>query len=82
MEYDLDNLDEKTAAKYSSATTPMVADINSDDLYESSNPDRPILTYEFLGSTKPYWRWTKERMEEATTGRAGGFSQTKVQCHD
>jgi DNA modification methylase len=28
------------------------------------NPDRPNLTYEFLGMTK-VWRWTKERMEKA-----------------
>jgi site-specific DNA-methyltransferase (adenine-specific) len=28
------------------------------------NPNRPNLTYEFLGVTK-VWRWTKERMEAA-----------------
>lgn len=28
------------------------------------NPDRPNLTYEFLG-VKRVWRWTKERMQEA-----------------
>ena len=28
------------------------------------NPDRPNLTYEFLGFTR-VWRWTRERMEEA-----------------
>ncbi len=28
------------------------------------NPDRPNLTYEFLGVTR-VWRWTKERMQEA-----------------
>lgn len=28
------------------------------------NPDRPNLTYEFLG-VKRVWRWTKERMEKA-----------------
>jgi site-specific DNA-methyltransferase (adenine-specific) len=27
------------------------------------NPDRPNLTYEFLGVTK-VWRWTRERMQE------------------
>ncbi|MHB9072499.1 MAG: site-specific DNA-methyltransferase [Desulfobaccales bacterium] len=33
------------------------------------NPDRPNLTYEFLGITK-VWRWTKERMmEELANGR-------------
>ena len=28
------------------------------------NPDRPNLTYEFLGVTR-VWRWTRERMQEA-----------------
>ncbi|WP_330204205.1 DNA methyltransferase [Cyanobacterium sp. DS4] len=28
------------------------------------NPDRPNLTYEFLGVTR-VWRWTKERMQKA-----------------
>jgi site-specific DNA-methyltransferase (adenine-specific) len=28
------------------------------------NPDRPNLTYEFLGVTK-VWRWTRERMQAA-----------------
>jgi DNA modification methylase len=28
------------------------------------NPDRPNLTYEFLGHTR-VWRWTKDRMDEA-----------------
>lgn len=28
------------------------------------NPDRPNLTYEFLGITR-VWRWTKERMQDA-----------------
>ena len=28
------------------------------------NPDRPNLTYEFLGVTR-VWRWTKERMQQA-----------------
>jgi site-specific DNA-methyltransferase (adenine-specific) len=33
------------------------------------NPDRPNLTYEFLGVTK-VWRWTKDRMhEELAKGR-------------
>jgi site-specific DNA-methyltransferase (adenine-specific) len=33
------------------------------------NPDRPNLTYEFMGVTK-VWRWTKERMmEELAKGR-------------
>lgn len=60
--YDLDELDEKTAAKYSN--------VDPDGrLYElkditNPNPDRPNLTYEFLGVTR-VWRWTKERMQQA-----------------
>jgi len=38
------------------------------------NPDRPNLTYEFLG-VKRVWRWTKERMQEAY--EAGIVVQTK-----
>ena len=60
--YDLLDLDEKTAKKYT----------HKDDdgrLYQlgsliNPNPDRPNLTYEFLGVTK-VWRWTKERMQAA-----------------
>jgi site-specific DNA-methyltransferase (adenine-specific) len=60
--YDQDNLDEKTAGKYSHR------DPNG-RLYQLSdltnpNPNRPNLTYKFLGHTK-VWRWTKERMQEA-----------------
>jgi DNA modification methylase len=60
--YDELNLDAKTAAKYSLS--------DSDGrLYElkditNPNPDRPNLTYEFMGITK-VWRWTKDRMQEA-----------------
>lgn len=60
--YDPSNLDEKTRAKYS---------LRDDDgrYYQltsliNPNPDRPNLTYEFLGVTR-VWRWTKERMQEA-----------------
>jgi site-specific DNA-methyltransferase (adenine-specific) len=57
--YDPDNLDEKTASKYTH-------DDGDGRLYTldnlvNPNPDRPNLTYEFLGHTK-VWRWTKERM--------------------
>jgi site-specific DNA-methyltransferase (adenine-specific) len=38
------------------------------------NPDRPNLTYEFLGVTR-VWRWTKERMEAAY--KAGLVIQSK-----
>jgi len=60
--YDPDNLDEKTAEKYS---------LRDPDgrLYQltsllNPNPDRPNLEYEFLG-VKRVWRWTKERMQDA-----------------
>jgi hypothetical protein len=58
--YDEENLDEKTAGKYSHRD-------EDGRLYQLSdltnpNPDRPNLTYEFLGIMK-VWRWTKERMQ-------------------
>lgn len=62
VEYEPDNLDEKTARKYC---------LRDPDgrLYQltsllNPNPNRPNLTYEFLGVTR-VWRWTKERMQEA-----------------
>jgi site-specific DNA-methyltransferase (adenine-specific) len=60
--YDLENLDEKTAGKY----THRDADgrLYQLDNLTNPNPDRPNLTYEFLGVTK-VWRWTKERMQAA-----------------
>lgn len=60
--YDLGNLDEKTASKY----TQRDADGRLYQLTDLSNPnpDRPNLTYEFLGITK-VWRWTKDRMQAA-----------------
>lgn len=60
--YDSSNLDPKIREKYSQR--------DSDGrLYQltsliNPNPDRPNLTYEFLGVTR-VWRWTKERMQEA-----------------
>jgi site-specific DNA-methyltransferase (adenine-specific) len=61
-EYDPDNLDEKTAGKYS------LRDANGRRYQLTSllNPahNRPNLTYEFLGVTR-VWRWTRERMQEA-----------------
>jgi DNA modification methylase len=60
--YDLDNLDEKTADKYSHRD-PDGRRYTLGDL-TNPNPDRPNLTYDFLGHHK-VWRWTKERMEEA-----------------
>ncbi len=62
LSYDADNLDEKTANKYT---------LRDQDgrLYQltsliNPNPDRPNLTYGFLG-VKRVWRWTKERMQAA-----------------
>lgn len=60
--YDLADLDPKTAGKY--------CNVDEDGRrYElkdltNPNPDRPNLTYEFLGVTK-VWRWTRERMQQA-----------------
>jgi len=60
--YDADNLDEKTASKYSHRD-------GDGRLYQldnliNPNPNRPNLTYEFLGVTR-VWRWTKLRMQAA-----------------
>jgi len=60
--YDPDNLDEKTVSKYCHRD-PDGRIYRLDNLI-NPNPDRPNLTYEFLG-VKRVWRWTKERMEEA-----------------
>lgn len=60
--YDIENLDEKTKKKYSYQDEDgrfyTLGDLTN------PNPDRPNLTYEFLGFTK-VWRWTKERMQKA-----------------
>ena len=60
--YDPDHLDEKTAGKYSLRDSDgrlyQLTDLTN------PNPDRPNLTYEFLG-VKKVWRWTKERMQSA-----------------
>jgi len=60
--YDPDNLDEKTAGKYSHRD-PDGRLYQLDNLM-NPNPNRPNLTYEFLGHKK-VWRWTKQRMQEA-----------------
>ncbi|MBI5395935.1 MAG: site-specific DNA-methyltransferase, partial [Verrucomicrobia bacterium] len=60
--YDPDNLDEKTATKYCHRD-PDGRIYRLDNLI-NPNPNRPNLTYEFLG-VKRVWRWTKERMQEA-----------------
>jgi site-specific DNA-methyltransferase (adenine-specific) len=60
--YDLNNLDAKTAAKYS-LRDPDGRLYQLTDL-TNPNPDRPNLTYEFLGIRR-VWRWTRERMQAA-----------------
>ncbi|MCA3367805.1 MAG: restriction endonuclease [Roseomonas sp.] len=60
--YDEKNLPEKTAKKYSNQDSDGRR-YQLDNLI-NPNPDRPNLTYEFLGVTR-VWRWTRERMEEA-----------------
>lgn len=59
---DMDNVDQKTLAKYSQ----MDADGRRFQLTSLLGPNepRPNLTYEFLGVTRR-WRWTKERMQAA-----------------
>lgn len=60
--YDMSDLDQKTADKYS------LVDENGRRYQLTSlinpNTDRPNLTYEFLGVTR-VWRWTRDRMEQA-----------------
>ena len=60
--YDPTNLPEKTAAKYSHFDEEG-RQYRLDNLI-NPNPDRPNLTYEFLG-VKRVWRWTQERMQTA-----------------
>ena len=60
--YDENALDAKTATKYSHRD-PDGRLYRLDNLI-NPNPDRPNLTYEFLGITR-VWRWTKERMQAA-----------------
>ena len=60
--YDLANLDEKTSGKYSH--TDSDGRLYQLDNLINPNPNRPNLTYEFLGVTR-VWRWTRERMQAA-----------------
>jgi site-specific DNA-methyltransferase (adenine-specific) len=62
ISHDLENLDSKTAKKYRHRD-PDGRLYHLDNLI-NPNPDRPNLTYEFLGITR-VWRWTKERMQKA-----------------
>lgn len=65
--YDVDNLPPTIAKKYSHSD-PDGRRYTLGDL-TNPNPDRPNLTYEFLGITK-VWRWTRERMQaEYRAGR-------------
>ena len=60
--YDIAKLDEKTTEQYKLQD----ADGRRYQLTSllNPNPDRPNLTYEFLGVTR-VWRWSRERMEAA-----------------
>ena len=60
--YNPSALDEKTLEKYS-LRDPDGRRYQLTSLL-NPNPDRPNLTYEFLGVTR-VWRWTKERMQVA-----------------
>lgn len=70
--YDPLNLPEKTQKKYCHHD-PDGRVYRLDSLI-NPNPNRPNLTYEFLGVTK-VWRWTKERMQASFD--AGLVVQTK-----
>jgi site-specific DNA-methyltransferase (adenine-specific) len=70
--YDPDALDEKTASKYSHRDED--GRIYRLDNLINPSPDRPNLTYEFLGITR-VWRWTQDRMQAAYD--AGLVIQTK-----
>ncbi len=70
--YDLDNLDEKTGGKYTHQDQDGRIYRLSD--LTNPNPNRPNLTYEFLGVTR-VWRWTQDRMQAAYD--AGLVVQTK-----
>jgi DNA modification methylase len=78
--YVQDNLDGKTADKYRHQDDD--GRIYRLDNLINPNPNRPNLTYEFLGVTK-VWRWTKDRMEAAYQDglviqtRAGAVPQLK-----
>jgi site-specific DNA-methyltransferase (adenine-specific) len=60
--YDARNLPEKTAKKYCHFDASGRR-YQLDNLI-NPNPNRPNLTYEFLGVTR-VWRWTRERMQKA-----------------
>ena len=70
--YDETNLDEKTAGKYCHRDEN--GRLYRLDSLINPNPNRPNLTYEFLGVTR-VWRWTRDRMQKAY--EAGLVVQTK-----
>ena len=70
--YDEQRLDEKTAGKYCHRDAD--GRLYRLDSLINPNPNRPNLTYEFLGVTR-VWRWTKKRMQ--TAYEAGLVVQTK-----
>jgi site-specific DNA-methyltransferase (adenine-specific) len=70
--YDEDDLPEKTRIKYSHKEAD--GRVYRLDSLINPNPDRPNLTYEFLGVRK-VWRWTRDRMQAAYD--AGLVVQTK-----
>jgi site-specific DNA-methyltransferase (adenine-specific) len=70
--YDEGSLEAKTASKYRHRDSN--GRLYRLDNLINPNPNRPNLTYEFLGVRK-VWRWTKERMQAAY--EAGLVVQTK-----
>lgn len=70
--YDEADLAEKTAQKYRHRDSD--GRLYRLDNLINPNPDRPNLTYEFLGITR-VWRWTKDRMQAAYN--AGLIVQTR-----
>ena len=60
--YDRNALDARTASKYNHRDS--AGRLYRLDSLINPNPNRPNLTYEFLGVTR-VWRWTKERMQAA-----------------
>ncbi len=62
LSYDVGELQDETLRQYSQTD----ADGRRYQLTSltNPNPDRPNLTYEFMGVTR-VWRWTRDRMEQA-----------------
>lgn len=62
LPYDEADLDARTSNKYRHRDSD--GRLYRLDSLINPNPDRPNLTYEFLGVTR-VWRWTKDRMQRA-----------------